>query len=263
MVEEQSSILKIDIGIRSNVYIELPTKTKSFLIPPAVLRVMKDKIHAFLTRFQLSKIQATIILCGMYIFFTFAGNIAATKVTYLGRFVMDAGIIYCLTFTWRDLIHKQLGKKAALTTIYLAGIINLLGALYFQLAVLLPPELSWAAAGGQTAWEFLFTLQLRIVIASIIAQIISEVIDTRVYQSWTSGIGRNKPQWLRVVVSNTFSIPVDSILFPIIAFAGVISPAAMFGMFLANIIIKFIVTAGSFWMIYLVPEKPIYTCESN
>ncbi|MDD4487137.1 MAG: VUT family protein, partial [Methanothrix soehngenii] len=65
-------------------------------------------------RLKLDKTQATIILCGFYLFFSLAGNIAATKVTYFGSLVMDAGFIYSLTFTWRDLIHKQLGERAAL-----------------------------------------------------------------------------------------------------------------------------------------------------
>lgn len=45
-------------------------------------------------RLKLDKIQATIILCGFYLFFSLAGNIAATKVTSFGSLVMDAGFIY-------------------------------------------------------------------------------------------------------------------------------------------------------------------------
>lgn len=219
---------------------------------------MKEKIQDYLSRFRLDKVQATIILCGLYIFFSFAGNIAATKVTFFGKFVMDAGFIYALTFTWRDLIHKQLGKKAAITTIWLAGIINLIAALYFQLVVILPSEPSWALAGGQKAWEFLFAIQFRIVIGSVITAIIAELADTYVYQFWINGIGKNKPQWTRVFVSNAVSIPVDSILFPLIAFYGVVSPTALIQMFWTNIIVKVITTLLFFWTIYLVPEKPIY-----
>jgi len=68
-------------------------------------------------KLRLDRTQAAIILFGLYLFFSLAGNIAATKVTYFGGLVMDAGIIYSLTFTWRDLIHKQLGQRAAVTTI--------------------------------------------------------------------------------------------------------------------------------------------------
>ena len=227
--------------------------------------------------FRLDKTQATIILCGFYLFFSFAGNIAATKVTFFGKLVMDAGFIYALTFTWRDLIHKQLGTKAAITTIWVAAAINLVAALYFQLVVILPAEPSWAEAGGQAAWQFLFgiistaeggawwqalfSLQLRIVLGSIITMVIAELIDTYVYHLWTTGIGRNRPQWSRVFVSNSISIPVDSILFPIIAISGIISATAMTEMFYTNIVVKAIITLLAFWTIYLVPEKPIYRAD--
>lgn len=208
---------------------------------------------------RLDRTQASIILCGLYLFFSFAGNIAATKVTYFGSLVMDAGFIYALTFTWRDLIHKQLGKNAAITTIWLSAAINVMAALYFQLVVIMPAEPSWAEAGGQAAWEFLFSLQFRIVLASIITALIAEIIDTQVYHRWTRGIGRNRPQWSRVFVSNSISIPIDSLLFPLIAFFGIVSADVMVQMFWTNIIVKAIVTLLAFWTIYLVPEKPIYS----
>ena len=207
---------------------------------------------------KIDRTQATIILCGLYLFFSLAGNIAATKVTYFGSLVMDAGFIYSLTFTWRDLIHKQLGQNAAITTIWLAAAVNLLAALYFQLVVLLPAQTDWANSGGQIAWEFLFSLQMRIVLASILTALIAELIDTKVYHLWTRG-GREKwPQWTRVFASNSVSIPVDSLLFPIIAFAGSCGAEGLQQMVWTNIIVKAIVTLLVFWTIYLVPENPIY-----
>ncbi|MBU0979322.1 MAG: queuosine precursor transporter [Nanoarchaeota archaeon] len=210
---------------------------------------------------KLNKTQATIVLSGMYIFFALTGNIAATKLTFFGRFVMDAGFIYAFTFTWRDMIHKQLGKKAAITTIYMAAAVNLIAALYYQFVIFLPAEPEWALAGGQAAWKFLFGIQMRVVIGSILAQVISELADTQTYTWWTSGFGKGRPQWLRVVVSNTISIPIDSVLFPIIAFAGIVSWGVMWQMFITNILLKFIITGGTWWMIYLVPEKKIYHSE--
>ncbi|OPY53898.1 MAG: hypothetical protein A4E48_00518 [Methanosaeta sp. PtaU1.Bin060] len=232
------------------------------------------------SRFQLDKTQATIILCGLYLFFSLAGNIAATKVTYFGSLVMDAGFIYALTFTWRDLVHKQLGRKAAVTTIWMSAALNLIAALYFQLVVLLPAQGDWSSNGGQAAWEFLFgglisasaggiwwqslfSLQMRIVLGSIITALIAELIDTQVYHQWTSGWGRILPQWTRVFVSNAFSIPVDSMLFPLIAFTGIVGFDALVQMFWTNIIVKAIITLLVFWTIYLVPEKPIYVAAQE
>jgi uncharacterized integral membrane protein (TIGR00697 family) len=222
-------------------------------------------------KFEIDKTQATIILCGLYLFFSLAGNIAATKVTYFGSLVMDAGFIYSLTFTWRDLIHKQLGKKAAVTTIWLAAGINLLAAIYFQLVVMLPAQTDWANSGGQTAWSFLFgilnaglgwqsifSLQMRIVIGSILTALIAELIDTRVYHIWSHGSRRNWPLWSRVFASNAVSIPVDSLLFPLIAFTGIVGLEALGQMVWTNIVVKAAVTLLVFWTIYLVPEEPIY-----
>jgi queuosine precursor transporter len=223
-------------------------------------------------KLRMDRTQATIILCGLYLFFSLAGNIAATKVTYFGSLVMDAGFIYSLTFTWRDLIHKQLGQKAAITTIWLAAGINLLAALYFQIVVLLPAQVDWANNGGQAAWSFLFgiinssgpgwqsifSLQMRIVLGSILTALLAELIDTKVYWLWTHGARRTWPQWTRVFASNAVSIPVDSILFPLIAFTGIVGIDALGQMIWTNIIVKAIISLMVFWTIYLVPEKPIY-----
>lgn len=230
-------------------------------------------------RHKLDRTQAAIILCGLYLFFSLAGNIAATKVTYFGSLVMDAGFIYSLTFTWRDLIHKQLGKRAAITTIWLSAVINLVAALYFQFVVLLPAEPGWAAAGGQVAWESLFgvigghagsslvqsllSLQLRIVIGSIITALIAELIDTSVYHWWVTGRGRKRPQWTRVFVSNSISIPVDSVLFPVIAFSGILGLDSLIQMVFTNLAVKSITAFLVFWTIYLVPERPLFGEDSG
>jgi len=221
---------------------------------------------------SIDKTQATIILCGLYLFFSLAGNIAATKVTYFGSLVMDAGFIYSLTFTWRDLIHKQLGERAALTTIWLAAGFNLLAAIYFQFVVLLPAQTDWANSGGQAAWTFLFgildssgqgwqslfSLQMRIVLASILTALLAELIDTRVYRIWTHGARRSWPQWTRVFASNAVSIPLDSLLFPVIAFMGIVGAEGLVQMIWTNILVKAAITLLVFWTIYLVPERPIY-----
>lgn len=215
-------------------------------------------LYGWMRALKLNKTQVTVILAGVYIFMSLVANVAATKVMYLGKLVMDAGIIYSLTFTWRDLIHKQLGKRIALTTIYLSAIVNVLAALYFQLVVFFPPEAQWAAAGGQIAWKFIFGIQLRVVLGSVLAMVVSEIVDTQVYHYWTTGYGKDKPQFFRVLVSNGIAVPVDSLIFPIVAFLGVVDWNIIWIMFVTNILVKFAITLASFWMIYLVPDKPIY-----
>ncbi len=216
---------------------------------------MFERIRNFM---KLSKTQAIIILCGVYLFLSLASNIASTKLIYIGGLVTDAGFIYYIIFTWRDLIHKQLGKKAALTTIYLAAVLNILAVIYFQFVVNLPAESSWASSGGQAAWNFIFSLQLRLVIGSIIAFVISELIDTKIYEWWGEHVGKSKPEWMRVVASNFVSIIFDTLIFVLIVFTGVVGNNILWQLLITNILLKLVATAISAWMIYLVPEKPIY-----
>jgi len=99
---------------------------------------------------------------------------------------------------------------------------------------------------------------MRIVLGSILTALLAELIDTKIYHLWTKGERRLWPQWTRVFASNAVSIPLDSVLFPLIAFAGIVGVEGLHQMIWTNIIVKAIITLLVFWTIYLVPEKPIY-----
>ena len=67
-------------------------------------------------------------------------------------------------------------------------------------------------AVGVTAFVAVLGPTWRIVIASIMAEVISEMVDTEMYSLWIRRITR-KVQWSRVLASNAVSIPVDSLIF--------------------------------------------------
>ena len=94
----------------------------------------------------------------------------------------------------------------------------------------------------------------RIVIASIIAEVVSELIDTEVYHFWVSRITR-KYQWARVLTSNAVSIPIDSLIFCWGAFGFALPSSVVWSIFWANVIVKGLVTLISLPAIYLVKEK--------
>jgi queuosine precursor transporter len=204
-------------------------------------------------RIKSNKVEQAILLSGGYIAIQMMADISATKLIIVGPIVVDAGIIYALTFTWRDLIHKRLGARAARIAIVLAGIINLFMAGYFYIVAKLPPETEWALTGGQTAWEFVFGLVPRVVIASILAEVVSELVDTEIYSAWVRKL-ENWPQWTRVAASNFISIPLDTALFVAIAFGGLLPMEVLISGFIGNIILKVFFTITTFWTIYLVKE---------
>ncbi|MCJ7548415.1 MAG: queuosine precursor transporter, partial [Anaerolineae bacterium] len=91
----------------------------------------------------------------------------------------------------------------------------------------------------------------RIVLASIVAEVVSELLDTELYQLWVSRVTR-RYQWARVLVSNSVSVPVDSLVFVWIAFGGVLPAVVVWSIFWANVLVKGMMTLISLPAIYLV-----------
>jgi uncharacterized integral membrane protein (TIGR00697 family) len=202
---------------------------------------------------QLSTIPTVgIVVISLYIAAQLLSDIASLKITLIAGFSMDAGtFIYPLTFTIRDLIHKRLGKQVARTVIILAAGINLFMALFLQFTAWLPQDPSWGL--GQ---EFAAVLGpvWRIVVASIVAEVISELIDTEIYHLWKTRI-TEKYQWMRVLSSNAVSIPVDSLIFCWGAFGFLLPHDVVWSIFFANVIVKGAVTIVSLPAIYIVKEQ--------
>jgi uncharacterized integral membrane protein (TIGR00697 family) len=207
---------------------------------------------------------AAIVLVGMYIAAQMLSDIGSLKVASIGGWAVDAGtFIYPVTFTIRDMIHKRLGKKAARTTILLAAGVNVVMAIYFWFVSLLPPDAAWSAWEGASltvneAFARVLSPAWTIVIASIIAEVVSELIDTEVYHLWATRV-TVRFQWMRVLVSNGASVPIDSLIFCWLAFGlGFGMPAPqVWQIFWFNVIVKGIVTLVGLPAIYLVKDESI------
>lgn len=148
----------------------------------------------------------------VYITAVLVANFTATWFILLPFFGMVAfgTIIFGITFTARDYTHR-LGRPRVYIMIG--------GAALASVAL---------SALGEVSW--------RIVVASVTAIVLSETADTEVYQRLLSR------SWLvRVAGSNLVSIPLDTILFNLIAFAGVFVPSTLVAIVTGEIIVKFLV----------------------
>jgi len=192
---------------------------------------------------------AGIVVIALYIAAQLLSDIASLKISLIAGFSLDAGtFIYPLTFSIRDLIHKRLGKMAARQIIILAAGINLFMALFFQFVAWLPQDPAWGLGKEFTT---ILGPVWRIVIASIVAEVFGELIDTEVYHLWQSRI-TTKYQWMRVLSSNAVSIPIDSLIFCWGAFGFLLPHDVVWSIFFANVIVKGTVTIISLPSIYLV-----------
>lgn len=194
----------------------------------------------------------TILIICSYIACQMISNIASVKIANVLSLAVDGGtFLYPLAFTIRDMAHKTIGKKNTQKLIIVSAIINIFTPIYFYIISQIPADKSWEF---DEAFKMTLSPVIRISIASIIASTLSEFVDTEIYHFFVSKITR-KYQWLRVLISNAFSIPVDNFLFVAIAFFKVLPINALIGIFIFNFFVKYAVTIISVPMIYLVKEK--------
>lgn len=207
-------------------------------------------------------IWAIVLLVGFYIMAQLIADIGATKFVQIGPYDMPAGtFIFALTFTLRDLVHKRLGKQWAKVAIWTAAICNLALAGYLYAMTFIPGPV-WF--GLTDSWNAIFAIVPSITIASIVAELISELVDTEIYQLVKDKLP-NLPQWTRVLFSNVVSLPLDSFIFATLGFfilpqflGGHYEPFSIaLSLTLGQTIWKAVVTVVSMPFIYLVKEKKI------
>lgn len=194
---------------------------------------------------------AVVIVSAAYVAAQMMADIASLRIITLFGLSVDAGtLVYPFTFTLRDLVHKVAGIKAVRVLIITAAVVNLLMALLFWVTSILPADL---AVGPQVEFGMVLSPIWRIVFASIVAEVIAELIDTEGYRLWVERV-TTRFQWMRVLVSNAISIPIDSLVFAWIAFGGDLPNSVVWGIVLANVLIKGAVTLISLPGIYLVRD---------
>jgi len=202
-------------------------------------------------------IRSLLIVGGAYVAAQMMADIASLRVISVAGHAVDAGtLIYPFTFTLRDLVHKISGKTAARTVIVLAAGINVLMAGFFWLVARLPPD---AFTGPQLEFGAVLSPVWGIVVASIVAEVLSELIDTEAYQRWELRFGQ-RHQWGRVLASNSVAIPVDSAVFVGLAtLFGIFPPEVAWSIFWVNVVLKGVVTVISIPWIYWVRPEPLTT----
>ena len=188
-------------------------------------------------------------------------DVASLKIGVVRDRSVDMGtFIYPVTFTLRDIVHKLLGRRAARTLIVSAAVVNLAMSAYFAFTVEIRSDPVWGL--GEEYAAILGPLW-RIVIASIVAEVVSELLDTEVYHLWVTRVTR-KLQWLRVLVSNSVSVPVDNVIFAVGAFGALpllqdhaltLPWAEVWDIFVVNLVVKYVVTVLSLPLIYLAPGR--------
>jgi uncharacterized integral membrane protein (TIGR00697 family) len=198
---------------------------------------------------------------GAYVGAQVVADITSLKIgTAFGRAVDMGTWVSPVTFTLRDVVHKAWGKRAARTLVVTAAFVNLAMAAYLQWVARQPSDASYPLG---EEFQAVLGPVWRIVVASIIAEVISELVDTEVYH-WFVRRVTTRHQWARVAVSNAVSVPIDNVVFVVGAFGALpfltdhaltLPWGDVWDIFAVNLVVKAAVSALSLPLIYLSPDR--------
>lgn len=171
------------------------------------------------------------------------------------NFPVTAGIIlYPLTFTVRDIAHKIFGKTGVSYLIISTVTVNILMISLLYIVINLPPSNHWEL---QKSFEAVFSPVWRITFASLVAELLSQLVDTYLFSYIYQ---RTKSNLLAVLGSNIVGSFFDSALFVIIAFLGSLNYDILIKMILVHVLIKII---GSLVVVPIVKKVPVFVEETQ
>ena len=192
-----------------------------------------------------------VIVVSAYISAQMLADIASVKIGVVAGLAVDMGtFIYPVTFTLRDMAHKALGRSKTRLLILLAAAINVVMALYLYICAKTPGDPDW---GLNDEFAQVLGPMPRIVFASILAEVVSQMANTEVFQWFVTRVTR-RHQWARTLLSNGVAIPIDTLIFSVVAFAGAHSWSTVWQIFLFNLIVKAVVSLASVPLVYTVRD---------
>lgn len=161
-------------------------------------------------------------LLALYVTLAVAASIFASKTLafdfgFVQLFAPGAVLIFSVTFLLTDIVNEKFGKREVYRMIIL-GLLAQVAFLIFSYLVLNATAAPFFS--NQAGFESVFGIVPRIVIAGLIAFLVSEFLDANLFQ-WFRTITGGTHLWMRNAFSSLPAMAIDSIIFVIIAFWGV------------------------------------------
>jgi queuosine precursor transporter len=175
------------------------------------------------------------ILMALSVAVLLISNIASTKIVSFWALTFDAGmLLFPLSYILGDVVTEVYGYARARRVIWVGffSAAFLGGALMCVTA--LPPASDWPY---QEAFQNILGLTPRIVLASLVAFTLGSFSNAYVLAKmkvWSKG----EKLWARTIGSTLVGEGVDTIVFVLVAFFGVLSTGTLFAVIVSNYVFK-------------------------
>ncbi len=175
------------------------------------------------------------LIAGLFVAVLLISNIAATKLVGFGPFPFDGGtFLFPLSYIFGDILTEVYGFARARRVIWLGFAANLLAALTFWLVSVMPPASIWP---NQEAFDAILGFVPRIVLASMIAYLFGEFTNSVILAKLKVKTNGRK-LWARTISSTLVGQAVDTALFVVIAFVGIVPSQELWLMLAFNYVYK-------------------------
>lgn len=186
------------------------------------------------------------------IFATIVSNIQTVKlVEIFGIETALGNILYGTTFLATDALNLKYGEKTARKSILLGIITMILVSLFMTIALYYKPS---ANDFSQESLKVIFTLNLRITIASVIAFAISQFNDTKLFAFLQKKYNK---LWISNNLSTIVSQVIDTVIFTLITYLGLVPFNVIIELMLSMLAFKIIVAIFDTPFLYIMNKiKP-------
>lgn len=194
-------------------------------------------------------------------------NVASTKIVDFGWFTFDGGtLLFPLSYIFGDILTEVYGYKHSRKVIWLGFFSALMMSAVFYIVGQLPPAPEW---GNQDAYNAILGSTPRIVLASLVAYTCGSFSNSMILAKmkvWTKG----KYLWARTIGSTVVGELVDSTLFILVAFLGVLPLSLLVTLIVSNYIFKTLVEVAFTPVTYKIvrflkkeESEDVYDTETN
>jgi uncharacterized integral membrane protein (TIGR00697 family) len=175
------------------------------------------------------------ILVALFVAVLLISNIASTKILTFWKFTFDGGtLLFPLSYIFGDILTEVYGFRRSRRVIWLGFFCAMLMSLVLYVVQSLPPAADWP---HQQAFENLLGFIPRIVLASLIAYFMGEFSNS-VTMSLLKIKTKGKFLWVRTIMSTIIGEGIDTMVFCMVAFYGVLPDNVLWAVILSNYIFK-------------------------
>ncbi len=195
---------------------------------------------------------AFVAIVAVFVTCLITANITAVKLVSIFGLVLPAGVVvFPISYIAGDVLTEVYGFRTARRVIWLGFLCNLLAVVVISVAGLLPAAPFWDAQG---AYERILGYAPRLLVASFAAYLVGELANSFVLSRMKVATN-GRWLWSRTIGSTLVGQGLDSLVFIVLAFAGVIPISAMFAAILTQWLAKSAYEALATPLTYLVVNR--------